>query len=125
MKGFKNFVMRGNLVELAVAFVMASAFAAVVTALVKIVLDIVGTLGGTPDFSDYQPGGVSVGGFLTALFAFVILAVVVYVFVVKPYEAAKARSIPSTPTTQAPAADIALLTEIRDLLAIMAASDDR
>jgi len=117
MKGFKDFVMRGNLVELAVAFVMAAAFATLVTAFVKIIMDLIGKLGGTPDFSNYKPGGVSVGLFLTALFAFVILAAVVYFFVVKPYEAAKARWVPSTPTDEALGADVALLTEIRDLLA--------
>ena len=117
MKGFKDFIMRGNLVELAVAFVMAAAFGAVVVAFVKVVMDLIGKIGGTPDFSNYKPGGVSVGGFLTALFAFLILAAVVYFFVVKPYEAAKARMFPSTPTDEAPDADVALLTEIRDLLA--------
>jgi len=117
MKGFKDFVMRGNLVELAVAFLMAAAFGAVVTSFVKVIMDLIGKVGGTPDFSSYKPGGVSVGGFLTALVAFLVLAGVVYVFVVKPYEAAKARLFPSTPTDEAPDADVALLTEIRDLLA--------
>ena len=118
MKGFKDFVMRGNLVELAVAFILAAAFGAVVTAFVKVIMDLIGKAGGTPDFSSYKPGGVSVGGFLTALIAFVIIAAVVYFFVVTPYEAAKARLYPpSTPTDEAPAADVALLTEIRDLLA--------
>jgi len=117
MKGFKDFVMRGNLVELAVAFIMAASFGAVVTSFVKIVMDVIGKVGGTPDFSDYQPRGIHVGGFLTALVAFLILSTVVYFFVVKPYEAAKARLFPSTPTDEAPDADVALLTEIRDLLA--------
>jgi large conductance mechanosensitive channel len=117
MKGFKDFVMRGNLVELAVAFILAAAFGAVVTAFVKIIMDLIGKAGGTPDFSNYKPGGVSVGGFLTALIAFLIIAAVVYFLVVKPYEAAKARYFPSTPTDEAPDADVALLTEIRDLLA--------
>lgn len=120
MKGFKDFVMRGNLVELAVAFIMAASFGAVVTAFVKIVMDVIGKIGGTPDFSDYQPEGIHVGGFLTALVAFLVLAAVVYFFVVKPYEAAKSRLFPSTPTDEAPDADVALLTEIRDLLAARA-----
>ena len=67
MKGFKEFVLRGNLVELAVAFVMATAFAAVVTAFVQVILDIIGKVGGSPDFSNYAPGGVHAGVFLTAL----------------------------------------------------------
>ena len=116
MKGFKDFVMRGNLVELAVAFILAAAFGAVVTAFVKVIMDLIGKAGGTPDFSNYQPRGVHIGGFLTALISFLIIAAVVYLFVVKPYEAAKARLYPSTPTDEAPDADVALLTEIRDLL---------
>lgn len=117
MKGFKGFVMRGNLVELAVAFVMAAAFGSVVTAFVRIIMDLIGKVGGITDFSSYMPGGVHVGQLLTSLTTFLILAGVVYFFVVKPYEAAKARLFPSTPTDEAPDADVALLTEIRDLLA--------
>ena len=52
MTGFKNFILRGNLVELAVAFIMAAAFAAVVTATVNVVMDLIGKAGGTPDFSN-------------------------------------------------------------------------
>lgn len=117
MKGFKDFVMRGNLVELAVAFILAAAFGAVIKAFVTVIMDLIGKAGGTPDFSNYQPGGVHVGEFLTALIAFLIIAAVVYLFVVQPYEGAKARLYPSTPNHKAPSADTALLTEIRDLLA--------
>ena len=115
MEGFKNFILRGNLVELAVAFVMGLAFAAVVTATVTVIMDIVGKIGGTPDFSSYAPGGVHVGAWLTALVAFLIMAAVVYFLIVKPYTVAKERFFPA----EAPGepADVALLTEIRDLLA--------
>lgn len=115
MSGFKKFVMQGNLVELAVAFVIAGAFGLVVKSFVDIVMDLIGKVGGTPDFSNYRPGGVHVGAFLTALVAFIILAAVVYFFVVKPYEAAKERFSP--PQEHAAPADVVLLTEIRDLLA--------
>lgn len=114
MKGFKDFILRGNLVELAVAFVMAAAFGAVVTAFVRIILDLVGKAGGAPNFSSYQPGGVHVGAFITALIAFLILAAVVYFFVVKPYNLAREKFM--RPTDAGPADDVALLTEIRDLL---------
>jgi large conductance mechanosensitive channel len=67
LKGFKEFIMRGNLVELAVAFVIATAFAAVVTATVGIILDLIGKAGGTPNFSRYEPGGISVGIWITAV----------------------------------------------------------
>jgi large conductance mechanosensitive channel len=115
MTGFKNFILRGNLVELAVAFVMAAGFAAVVTATVALLMDVVGKAGGTPDFSSYAPGGVGVGAWITAVISFVILAAVVYFFIVKPYTEAKERYFPS-PEPGTPE-DIKLLQEIRDLLA--------
>jgi large conductance mechanosensitive channel len=113
--GFKNFILRGNLVELAVAFVMAAAFAAVVTATVNMLMDLVGKIGGTPDFSNYHPGGVSVGAWITAVITFLILAAVVYFVIVLPYTEAKERYFPS-PEPGTPE-DIKLLQEIRDLLA--------
>jgi len=125
MKGFKDFVMRGNLVELAVAFILAAAFGAVVKAFVAIIMDLIGRAGGTPDFSNYKPGGVSVGAFLTALISFLIIAAVVYLFVVTPYQAAKARLYPSTPKDLAPDADVVLLREIRDLLAARNSQPDQ
>lgn len=116
MSGFKKFVMQGNVVELAVAFVIAAAFGAVVKAFVTVIMDIIGKAGGTPSFSTWTPGEVHVGLFLTELVAFIILAAVVYFFVVKPYEMAKERF--SAPVEEAAApADVVLLTEIRDLLA--------
>ena len=115
MTGFKNFILRGNLVELAVAFVMAAAFAAVVTATVGLLMDIVGKIGGSPDFSDYTPGGVGVGAWITAVISFLIMAAVVYFVIVKPYTVAKERYFPS-PEPGTPE-DIKLLQEIRDLLA--------
>jgi large conductance mechanosensitive channel len=114
LKGFRDFIMRGNLVELAVAFVMAAAFGALVTSFVKIIMDLVGKMGGTPNFSAWTPGGIHVGEFITALVVFLILAVVIYAFVVKPYEMAKARFVPEK--DEAPNPDVVLLTEIRDLL---------
>ncbi|GAA2146547.1 large-conductance mechanosensitive channel protein MscL [Nocardioides koreensis] len=114
MTGFKNFILRGNLVELAVAFIMAAAFAAVVTATVTLIMDLIGKVGGTPNFSDYSPGGVSVGAWITALISFLIIAAVVYFFIVMPYTKAKDRYFPS-PEPGTPE-DVQLLQEIRDLL---------
>jgi len=114
MSGFKNFILRGNLVELAVAFIMATAFAAVVTATVALIMDVIGKIGGSPDFSSYAPGGVSVGAWLTALLSFAIMAAIVYFLIVKPYTLAKERFFP-TEETGTPA-DVAVLEEIRDLL---------
>jgi len=115
MTGFKNFILKGNLIELAVAFIMGVAFATVVTATVALIMDILGALGGQPDFSNYSPGGVSVGAWITAVISFLILAAVVYFFIVVPYTKAKEKFFPADePGTPA---DVELLTQIRDLLA--------
>lgn len=116
MKGFRDFILRGNLVELAVAFIMATAFATVVAATVQIILDVIGKAGGTPNFSGYEPGGVSVGAFLSALITFLILAAVVYFFIVVPYTKARER-LNLTPEQAATPDDVVVLTEIRDLMA--------
>jgi large conductance mechanosensitive channel len=115
MQGFKNFVMRGNLIELAVAFVIGLAFAAVVKAFTDMLVALLGRLGGTPNFDSYRPGGVPVGAFLTALVAFFITAAVVYFFIVKPYELAKSRLMGPEPTPE-PEEEVVLLREIRDAL---------
>ena len=114
MTGFKNFLLRGNLIELAVAFVMAASFAAVVTATVTLLMDVLGKLGGTPNFSSYTPNGISVGPWLTALIAFVFMAAIVYFLIVMPYTKAKEKFFPDE--DKGTPADIALLEEIRDLL---------
>lgn len=124
MKGFKDFIMRGNLVELAVAFIIGTAFATVVKAFTDVLLSLIGKIGGKPDFNSIKPGGVPLGAFLTALVAFLIVAAVVYFFVVQPYEAAK-RRFSRTEADAAPDEDVVLLTEIRDLLARAAGDPGR
>ncbi|MBP6996026.1 MAG: large conductance mechanosensitive channel protein MscL [Phycicoccus sp.] len=115
MKGFKEFLLQGNVVELAVAVVIAGAFGKVVEAMVTVIMDLIGKAGGTPDFSDWNPGGVSIGAFITAVVAFIVVAFAVYVLVVKPYQAAKARF---GTAEEAAAADpnTELLKEIRDAI---------
>jgi large conductance mechanosensitive channel len=115
MTGFKNFILRGNIVELAVAFIMAAAFAAVVTSTVDLLMDLIGKVGGTPNFSSYNWNGIGIGDWLTAVVAFLIMAAVVYFFIVMPYTKAKERYFPS-PAPGTPE-DVKLLQEIRDLLA--------
>lgn len=116
MTGFKNFILRGNLVDLAVAVIIGTSFAVVVTAFADVVLSVIAkVLGGNPDFDTVSIGGVVVGPFLTALVAFLVLAAVVYFFVVTPYVRAKEKFYPS-PEPGTPE-DIKLLQEIRDLLA--------
>jgi large conductance mechanosensitive channel len=119
LKGFKDFLMRGNVVDLAVAVVIGTAFAKVVEAFVKIIMDLVGKVGGTPNFSGWNPGGVSVGGFLTQLFAFIIVAAAVYFMVVVPMNHLAARRKAGVePEPEAPSEEVVLLTEIRDALRV-------
>ena len=72
LKGFKDFLMRGNVVDLAVAVVIAGAFGKVIEAFVTVIMDLVGKLGGQPDFSGWAPGGVHIGTFITVLISFLI-----------------------------------------------------
>lgn len=118
MQGFRDFILRGNLIELAVAFIMASSFAAVVTAFTNVLMGFIGKVGGQPDFGKVQIADVVVGGFINALITFLIVAAVVYFFIVTPYTKAKERffpvDAPSGPT------EAELLIEIRDLLSARA-----
>ncbi|HMR50466.1 MAG TPA: MscL family protein [Arachnia sp.] len=116
MKGFKDFLLRGNLIELAVAFIMAAAFASVVESFTAMVMDIIGKLGGTPDFSSASIAGIAVGPFLTALVAFVIMAAVVYFGIVAPYTKAKEFFAKKEEDEEAGPSQEELLAEIRDLL---------
>jgi len=109
MTGFKNFLLRGNLVELAVAFVMGAAFATVVTAFTAWLTSLL------PGADNAFDGSTEVGAFLNALLAFILIAAVVYFFIVMPYTRAKERYFPTAEPGEP--ADVALLTEIRDLLA--------
>jgi len=116
IKGFKDFVLRGNLIELAVAFIMATAFAAVVTAFTDTLMSFISKVGGQPDFSRVELFDVNVGIFLNALITFLIIAAVVYFFVVTPYEKAMERFKKEEPEAVKPD-DVLVLEEIRDLLA--------
>jgi large conductance mechanosensitive channel len=110
MSGFKNFILRGNLVEVAVGLIMALSFAAVVTAFVNWLTNLLPT-GADQVFSNKDN---SFGAFLNALIAFVLMAAFVYFLVVVPYTKAKERFFPGE---AAGPSEAELLTEIRDLLA--------
>ena len=115
MTGFKNFLLRGNLIELAVALIMALAFTAIVNATVNLIMGLIGKIGGQPDFSGWEPGGLPFGAWGTAVISFLIITAIVYFLIVLPYTKAKERFFP----TEEPGTpdDIKLLEEIRDLLA--------
>jgi large conductance mechanosensitive channel len=109
MKGFKQFLMRGNVVELAVAVVMGAAFTAVVNALVKDLLTpIIAAVVGAPDFSaiavEINGSKLLIGDFINALVAFLLVGAAVYFFVVLPVNALVARmrrgEAPPDPTTK-------------------------
>ena len=108
MKGFKAFLLRGNVVDLAVAVVIGVAFGVVVTAFVKdLVTPLIAALGGKPDFSalyfTVNNSKFMYGDFIDALIAFLVIALVIYFFVVVPVNALVARSRkepPADPTTK-------------------------
>ena len=109
MNGFKQFMLRGNVVELAVAVVMGAAFGAVVAALVKDLLTpLIAAIIGSPDFSSIavtvNGSKLLVGDFLNAVFAFLMVGTAVYFFVVLPMNSLTARmrrgEAPPDPTTK-------------------------
>lgn len=117
LQGFKAFIMRGNLIELAVAFIIGGAFATVITSFTAVLLSLISKVTGEGvNFDKYQPSNVPIGPFVTAVIAFLILAFVVYFFVVTPYNKLQTRMAKGEEPAP-PAPEVALLTEIRDLLA--------
>ena len=96
LQEFKDFLLRGNIVELAVAFVMGVAFAALVNSLVdNLVMPVIAMLIGKPDFSDLtftiNDAVFRYGAFITDVIQFVAIAAAVFFFVVKPMGAMMAR----------------------------------
>ena len=122
IKGFRDFLMRGNVIDLAVGFVVGAAFGAVVKAFADGVLGgLIGAIGGSPNFGDagvtVNRSKIVVGPTLTALFGFFMVAAAVYFFVVLPMNKLEAlRRRGEEPQTVPPPEDIELLREIRDLL---------
>ncbi|BEH02411.1 Large-conductance mechanosensitive channel [bioreactor metagenome] len=118
MQGFKDFIMRGNLIELAVAFIMGAAFNSVVQSFTNIVLSLISlVLGGPPNFDDWQPGGIPFGPFVTQLVGFVLVAAVVYFALVLPVNKLREHMDTTKEEEASAATEAELLTEIRDLLA--------
>ena len=108
-KGFRQFILRGNVIDLAVAVVIGAAFGAVVTSFVtNILTPFIAAIVGKPDFSAFtftvNGSAISYGTFLNALISFLLVAAAVYFFMVAPMNAWKARAarsaIPADPTTK-------------------------
>jgi large conductance mechanosensitive channel len=127
-KEFKEFALGGNLVEVAVGLVLAIALGALIGSLVEnIIMPIVAAIFSQPDFSELwrlklrgsgaDATWISLGTFVTALITFLSVAFAVYAFVLKPYNALKARIASGEEPAPAGPSEIDLLTEIRDSLA--------
>ena len=118
LTGFRDFLLRGNLIELAVAVIIGGAFGAVVTAFTKILTDLIGLLFHVPDFSSQAIGGVNIGAFINAVLGFVLTAAVLYFGVVTPYNrlAERLKRQQDQPEAAPAVTSEDLLTEIRDLL---------
>ncbi|RZQ63404.1 large-conductance mechanosensitive channel protein MscL [Amycolatopsis suaedae] len=125
LKGFKDFLMRGNVVDLAVAVVIGTAFTAIVTAFTNgLIKPLINAIGGSDAaqglgfyiFDENKGTFLDFGGVINAAINFVIIAAVVYFLIVLPVKKIQERRArgkeegPSEPT------DVELLTEIRDLL---------
>jgi large conductance mechanosensitive channel len=119
LKGFRDFIARGNAIDLAVGVIIGAAFGAIVDSLVKdVITPLLGLLGGQPDFSAIALGPVKVGNLANAVVAFLLKAAGLYFLIIVPFNrlAASLASAP-LPAPPAPNPQEALLREIRDLLA--------
>ena len=105
---FKTFILRGNVVDLAVAVVIGAAFSGIVDAMVKgIIMPIIGIFGGKPSFDQYywviNGSQILIGTFLTALVNFLIIAAIIFFLVLQPLNRLMARrktELPADPTTR-------------------------
>ena len=130
---FKDFVSKGNVVDLAVGVVIGAAFGKIVTSLVEdILMPPIGLLIGGVNFADLKviiksatvdAAGVAVpavsinyGNFIQVAISFIIVALAIFVFVVKPMNSMKKKQVDSPATPPAPTKQEVLLSEIRDLL---------
>jgi large conductance mechanosensitive channel len=109
LKGFREFIMRGNVVDLAVAVVIGAAFGAMVSSLVtNIITPLIAAIFGKPDFSalslTINGSSIAYGSFLNAVISFLLVAIAVYFFIVAPMNALKKLSArgeaPADPTTR-------------------------
>ncbi len=117
LKGFRDFISRGNVVDLAVGIIIGAAFSAIVGSLVADVLTpLIGAIFGKPDFSGIALGPIMIGKFLNAIVSFLMVAAGVYFFVVVPMNKLWKRK-EVAPPPPVPSVEEKLLTEIRDLLA--------
>ncbi|MEX5261882.1 large conductance mechanosensitive channel protein MscL [Kocuria sp. CPCC 205263] len=125
LKGFREFIMKGNVLDLAVAVIIGAAFAQVVNAMVEAVLmPLISALVGSPDFDSFavltvNGNDIRFGVLLTALVNFLLVAAAVYFAIVLPMKKmieGRNRRLGIDPTEEEADAQVQLLTEIRDAL---------
>ena len=117
---FKAFIMRGNVVQLAVAVVIGVAFGDVVKSVqADIISPILGAIGGKPDFSYIHLGAIRLGSFINAILAFAITAAAVFFLIVKPLnklaDLAKKPADPNAPVPPTPATLDDVVAAIKEL----------
>lgn len=122
VKEFRDFVARGNMIDIAVGFIMGAAFTAVVNSLVENVLSpIVAIPFGEPNFDaivwSINDSDILIGTFLTALVGFLLVALSVFLFIVKPYNTYRSRMEDDAEEDEPGPTEVELLIEIRDSLA--------
>jgi large conductance mechanosensitive channel len=120
LKEFRNFVMRGNVVDLAIGVIIGGAFGGIVNSLVAdiitpILLQPALKAAGAENIAEWQPGGLLLGKFIAAVISFLVIAFVLFLIVKAMNAAKKKEEAKPAPVAEIPA-DIKLLTEIRDLL---------
>ncbi len=121
LKEFRNFLLQGDIIALAIAFIMAAAFKPVVDTFTNgIVLNFIAAIVGKPNFDDIGldvgDSRLLIGTFLTAVVNLILVGGAVFFFIVKPVEAIRARQKSGAEPAPADPEDVALLREIRDLL---------
>ncbi|GIW27498.1 MAG: large-conductance mechanosensitive channel [Meiothermus sp.] len=119
LEGFKKFIFRGNVIDLAVGVIIGGAFGAIVNSLVAdIITPLIGMIFGAPDFSSLKLGAINIGKFINALVSFLMVAFALYFFVVTPMNKLQEMSRKKEPEAApaGPPEEIVLLREIRDAL---------
>ncbi|MBU6119672.1 large conductance mechanosensitive channel protein MscL [Hymenobacter siberiensis] len=115
---FKEFISKGNVLDLAVGVIIGGAFGKIVSSLTDdVIMPIVGLIGGKPDFSAINVGPVKIGLFMNAVVGFLILALIIF-FIVKGANSIKKKplEVVAAPASPPPTTDQQLLMEIRDSL---------
>jgi large conductance mechanosensitive channel len=114
LQGFKTFIMRGNVIELAVGVIIGAAFGQVVDSMAKDLINpLLGAVVGQPDFSAVKLGPLNIGNFINAIISFLIKAAGLYFLIVLPFNNLATRFAAAAPP---PSATEVLLADIRDEL---------